>query len=117
MSQVQTITKGELVKRLGEVQVVNVLSPDYYKLGIIKGSKKIPLGELDKRYGELDKSKEIVTYCANDQCSASGEAAKNLAAKGFKVKAYEGGIKEWTEAGLPVEETKTKVASGSSCCG
>ena len=115
MAEGMTITKEELVKKLGKVQVVNVLSPDWYKLGMIKGSRKIPLSELDQRTKELNKSKEVVTYCASTQCSASSEAAKKLAAKGFKVKAYEGGIKEWTEAGLPVEETK--VASGSSCCG
>jgi rhodanese-related sulfurtransferase len=28
-------------------------------------------------------------------------AAKLLAEKGFNVKAYEGGIKEWTGAGFP----------------
>ena len=120
MAQVKTITKEELSEKLkkGEpVQVVNVLSPEWYKLGVIQWSKKIPLSELDKRIKELDKSKEVVTYCASSQCSASMEAAKKLAAKGFKVKAYEGGIKEWTEAGLPVEKEKAGAASGSSCCG
>ena len=120
MAQVETITKEELSKKLkkGEpVQVINVLSPEWYTLGFIKGSKKIPLSELDKRAKELDKSKEIVTYCASLQCSASMEAAKKLAAKGFKVQAYEGGIKEWREAGLPVETVEVKTAAGSSCCG
>ena len=110
---VQTITKDELAKRLGSVQVVNVLKPEYYKMGFIQGSKKIPLGELDKRLSELDKSKEVVTYCASTQCTASSEAAKKLAAAGFKVRAYEGGIKEWKEAGLPTEEGKSE----GSCCG
>lgn len=120
---VQTITKEELKKKLdrGEpVQVVNVLDPEWYKLGIIRGSRKIPLDELTKRLGELDKAKEVVTYCANTQCTASSEAAKLLAAKGFKVRAYEGGIKEWTEAGLPTESEESCASTGkpkSSCCG
>ena len=108
-SDVKTITKEELSRKLatGEpVQVVNVLSPDYYKLGIIKGSKKIPLDELDGRIGELDKTKEVVTYCANYMCTASRQAARDLAAKGFNVRAYEGGIEEWKKAGLPVEAQK-----------
>lgn len=103
---VKTITKEELSAKLADgsgVQVVNVLAPDYYKLGVIKGSKKIPLNELDKRIGELDKTKEVVTYCANYKCSASRQAAKKLAALGFNVRAYEGGAKEWKEAGLPLE--------------
>lgn len=113
-SGVQTITKDELAKRLGEVQVVNVLAPNYYNLGFIQGSKKIPLAELETRLGELDKSKEVVTYCAGVDCSSSSKAAKLLAEKGFKVKAYEGGIKEWTEAGLPQDQKKEHGSGG--CC-
>ena len=103
---VQTITKEELSKKMaaGEpVQVVNVLSPEQYKLGIIKGSQKIPLEELDKRIGELDKIREVVTYCGSYKCGASRQAAGKLAAMGFNVRAYEGGIKEWKEAGLPLD--------------
>jgi len=36
--------------------------------------------------------------------SATKKAAEKLVAKGFKVKAYEGGIKEWSEAGLPTDK-------------
>lgn len=103
MASVQTITKDELSKALGTVQVVNVLDPKHYELGLIQGSRKIPLADLDRRAGELDKAKEVVTYCASDQCSASKQAAEKLATQGFKVRAYEGGIKEWKEAGLPLE--------------
>ena len=114
----KVITKEELKKKIQEgagVQVVNVLDPKWYELGAIKGSKKIPLKELEKRAGkELDKSKEVVTYCASYECNASREAAQKLAAMGFKVSAYEGGIKEWKESGLPVEQEK---AGSGSCCG
>ena len=104
-TQLKTISKEELLPKIhqGGVQVVNVLDPKYYNLGIIQGSKKIPLKELDQRLHEMDKSKEIVTYCASVDCSASREAAKLLAAKGYNVRAYEGGIKEWKQANLPVE--------------
>jgi rhodanese-related sulfurtransferase len=106
-AQVQTINKDQLlgkIKSNSGVQIVNVLSPEHYGEGFIKGSKKIPLNQLDGRLGELDKTKEIVTYCASYDCSASLKAAEKLAAKGFKVKAYEGGIKEWSEAGLPIDK-------------
>ena len=103
---VKTITKEEFSKKIAAgdpVQVVNVLTPDQYNRGIIKGSKKIPLEELDKRIQELDKTREVVTYCASYKCGASREAARKLAALGFNVRAYEGGIKEWKEAGLPLD--------------
>jgi rhodanese-related sulfurtransferase len=116
----QTITKDELKGKMdrGEpVQIVNVLSPKSYLLGLIKGSLKIPVDELDQRSGELDRSKEVVTYCAGYQCTASREAAEKLAAKGFNVRAYEGGITEWKEAGLPLEPQegvlKEKATVGS----
>ncbi len=102
---VKAITKEDLSQKIesGNVQVVNVLNPDNYKLGMIKGSLKIPLNELDNRIGELDKTKEVVTYCASYKCGASKEAAHKLAGLGFNVWAYEGGIKEWKEAGLPTD--------------
>ncbi len=113
---VDVITKEELVKQLGFVQVVNVLEPKWYSLGIIAGSKKIPLAELGTRLSELDQSKPVVTYCASVECSASSEAAKQLVAKGFKVKAYEGGVKEWKEAGLPMDEVAAKAKSSGCQC-
>ncbi len=100
----QTITKEELLAKIKvnqRVQIVNVLSPDHYTKGFIKGSIKIPLDQLDQRMSELDKSIDVVTYCASSECNASMKAAQKLAAKGFMVKAYEGGIKEWSQAGLP----------------
>lgn len=103
---IKTITKEELNKKMQSgkpIQVVNVLAPEFYNLGFIKGSKKIPVDQLNARLEELDKSKEVVTYCASSECTASKKAAVRLASKGFRVSAYEGGIKEWKEAGLPVE--------------
>ncbi|MBI3306373.1 MAG: rhodanese-like domain-containing protein [Candidatus Omnitrophica bacterium] len=105
-SGVAAITKEELsdkIRKYDPVQIVNVLSPEYYNLGSIRDSKKIPLDQLDARISELDRNKEVVTYCASYDCSASRMAAKKLAGKGFKVRAYEGGIKEWKEAGFPTE--------------
>ena len=105
-ADVKLMTKEELNKKIlgnDSVQVVNVLDPQYYNLGLIKGSKRIPLDKLDSRMNELDKSKEVVTYCASSECNASKKAAALLAGKGFRVSAYEGGIKEWKEAGLPTD--------------
>jgi rhodanese-related sulfurtransferase len=101
---VKIVTKDELKRRMDKhdkFQLVNVLDASGYALGVIKGSLKIPLAELDKRAGELDKAQDVVTYCADSTCDASKAAAQLLAGKGFKVSAYEGGAKEWKAAGLP----------------
>lgn len=105
-SGVKLITKEELNRKIQyeePLQIVNVLDPEFYKFGFIKGSKRIPFHELESRLGELDRSKEVVTYCASSECNASRHAAELLAGKGFRVTAYGGGIKEWKEAGLKIE--------------
>ncbi|MGE4233997.1 MAG: rhodanese-like domain-containing protein [Bacteriovoracia bacterium] len=106
MADVRTISKEDLKDKLDNkapVQVINVLEkPEVGNLKLILGSKNIPLSELSHRLDELDKSKEVVVYCSSYLCTASKEAAKQLKRNGFKVKAYEGGLKEWTESGLPI---------------
>ena len=102
----QTISKSQLVSRLdsGDLVVVNVLKKEAYDKIRIKGSLSIPRKELELgRWQELDKQKEIVVHCSSYECTASRVAADFLESKGFRVKAYEGGMKEWAEADLPVE--------------
>ena len=103
---IRVISTDELKRTLDtreKVVILNVLEPEGYQLGIIKGSRKIPLSQLEGRLKELDKKSEIITYCAGPECSASKQAAELLAANGYSVKAYEGGIKEWKNAKLPIE--------------
>ena len=102
----KTISRDELASRLGSpgVVVVNVLAAAAYEKIRIKGSISIPRNELERgRWNELDAAKEIVVHCSSYECDASRAAAVFLEAKGFDVKAYEGGMKEWAEAGLPTE--------------
>lgn len=106
MQTVQTISKEELSRKLDgreRVQLLNVLEPEHYGEGIIRGSRKIPLSQLDRRVQELDKSQEVIVYCSSYDCPVSKQAAEKLAEKGFDVKAYEGGVREWRQAGLPMD--------------
>lgn len=113
-TQLKEITKEELNEKLQAkkpFELLNVLAPEGYGVGVIKGSRKIPLAELDRRFNELDRSKDVVTYCANAQCEASHKAAELLAAKGFKVSVYKGGAEEWVSAGLPVDKPVQKSST------
>ncbi len=106
MQTLQTISKDELkvkLDRMEDFQLVNVLEPKFYALGMIPGSLKIPAAEIAERQGELDKNREVVTYCASPDCSASRDAARKLSDLGFDAKAYEGGIREWKASGFPLE--------------
>ncbi len=102
----KTISKDELIAKLGspDLVIVNVLARPAYEKIRIRGSISIPRSELESgRWKELDRKKEIVVHCSSYECGASRMAAEFLEAMGFDVKAYEGGVKEWAEAGLPTE--------------
>ena len=47
----------------GTSVIVDVRSAEAYQGGHIEGAINIPLGELDTRLGELDKTQWIITYC------------------------------------------------------
>ncbi|MDG6983356.1 MAG: rhodanese-like domain-containing protein [Nitrososphaerota archaeon] len=102
----KTISRDELASKLGTpgIVVVNVLAAPAYEKIHIRGSVSIPRNELEGgRWRELDPSREIVVHCSSYECGASRAAADLLESKGFNVKAYEGGMKEWAEAGLPTD--------------
>ena len=75
--------------------MLDVRSPAELEQMKIEPCVNIPLGQLRKRVGELDKKKEIVVYC---KISLRGyEAALILQNAGFEnVKMMDGGILMWT---------------------
>src|SRR5437016_267351 len=84
--------------------VMNVLDKNLYDNCHIKGSVNVPFSDVEQYAKDLDRDTKLVTYCANYQCSASGESARKLTQMGFKdVSAYEAGIVEWKQMGFPVE--------------
>ncbi len=102
----KTISKDELATKMGDgrVIVVNVLKGQAYEKIHIKGSLSIPRMELENgRWQELDRGKQVVVHCSSYSCGASKLAAEFLESKGFDARAYEGGMKEWAEGGMPTE--------------
>jgi rhodanese-related sulfurtransferase len=77
---------AEMVKN-GAI-ILDVRSPGEYAGGHIKGSKNIPVSDLAKQMGKLDKTKTIITCCASG--ARSGVAKAMLAANGFP-EVYNGG--------------------------
>ena len=71
----------------------------------IKGAKTIPYPEVIDRRKELMPYKEIIIYCKPRECRASKKVAIGLTLLNIpNIKVYEGGIDEWLENKLPVEE-------------
>ena len=72
----------------------------------IAGSRWIPVDHLTEKLASEkvpSKTDAIITYCGGPQCPSSKQAAEKLASLGYtNVFAYEGGLKDWSEAKLPL---------------
>jgi rhodanese-related sulfurtransferase len=103
------INAAELAQNLldGCCQLVDVREPVEYAEERIKGAKLVPLGELERRCGELDKSKPVVVMC---RAGTRGQQALNkLRALGFEqVSNLDGGILAWAAAGKPMERSERR---------
>ncbi|QMU56179.1 MAG: molybdopterin-synthase adenylyltransferase MoeB [Candidatus Mycalebacterium zealandia] len=76
--------------------LVDVREPHEYEICRIEGSSLIPLGEIEKRLGELNTESEIVIHCHHG--GRSLKATDILLQNGFsRVKSLKGGIDEWAE--------------------
>jgi rhodanese-related sulfurtransferase len=65
----------------------------------------IPLDELESRLNELPKDEEIVVICRSGNRSQAGRDI--LLENGFgAATSVEGGLKEWSAAGYPIEGTR-----------
>jgi adenylyltransferase/sulfurtransferase len=93
------ITAVDLKKRLDRgdtLTIVDVREPNEYQINRIPGSILMPLGDVPKRYVELDPSDEFVMQCKVGARSA--KAADFLRSKGYrKVLNLKGGILEWID--------------------
>ena len=111
VDEVEELTANEIKTILdkdkaGQYLLVDVRQPEEYETGHIPGSVLIPLGELEARQAELDRSKKIITYCRSGHRSMA--AAIALCELGFKgVHHLEGGILAWnfeTVTGIPEQK-------------
>lgn len=95
----EEITATELKNKMetGEnIQIIDVREQKEYDFAKIPDSKLIPLGEITKRSGEIDPSRETVVHCKGGGRSA--QAIEQLQRAGFtgKLKNLKGGITAWS---------------------
>lgn len=90
--------------------LANVLEQAFWQDCHIEGDINVPFMKVNE-YADAHWDKEgteIVLYCGNYKCTASGSAAKKLREKGFKkAYAYEGGTAEWRHYGYPTSGPAT----------
>jgi adenylyltransferase/sulfurtransferase len=93
------LTALELKQRLDrgdKLTIVDVREPNELQINRIPGSVHIPLGDLPKRYNELDPDAELVMQCKSGVRSA--KAAGFLRSVGFtRVLNLKGGILDWID--------------------
>lgn len=90
------LTAKEVETLLSErttLNIIDVREVDEVAAGRIPGSVNIPLGLIEFRMNELDKSKEYVMVCRSG--GRSGRASQFLEGQGFKVINMEGGMLAW----------------------
>ena len=78
--------------------LLDVREPDEWRAGHIDGASHMPLATLDPR--AFDRDRLVVTVCRSG--GRSGQAAVALFDAGVEVRNMAGGMKAWSESGLPV---------------
>ncbi len=98
VATIPEISVEELKEKLDKKEkfvLLDVREPHEYEIAKIPGSKLIPLGELDKRVGELDKTAKLIVHCKMGGRSA--RAVQFLRGQGFDATNVAGGIHDWSE--------------------
>jgi rhodanese-related sulfurtransferase len=101
---VNTLQATQMMNR-EDALVLDLRPAAEYANGHILGARNLPLAELERRAGELDKhkSKPVIVHCADGNRSGGGAAL--LRKLGFaNVVNLSGGYAAWQQAGLPVEK-------------
>lgn len=96
---VEEISATNLKARLDagdDIQLIDVRQPDENAFAKIDGAKLIPLGDVLKRMGEIDSSRETVIHCKMGGRSA--KAIEMMRQAGFtgELKNLKGGITAWS---------------------
>ncbi|HRP96745.1 MAG TPA: rhodanese-like domain-containing protein [Rhodocyclaceae bacterium] len=112
-TQLSPVEATLLINREDAV-VIDLRDQGEYAQGHIPNARHVPLGELERRTGELEKLKPrpMIFCCASGMRSAS--AVSKLKKAGFeKLFNLRGGMMEWEKAGQPVSRGTKKEKAKS----
>lgn len=94
MKQTTAVDVLETLERKEPIHIIDVREADEVKEGKIPGAINIPLGLLEFRLHELDKSKEYTMVCRSG--GRSGRAVQLLESHGYETVNMAGGMLAWT---------------------
>jgi len=96
----------EKIERGDDFVLVDALSPMSFAMMHLPGAINLTPGWVDNRARRRipDLDTQIVVYCRNSDCDSSILVANRLIDLGYRnVRHYTGGMRDWMEAGLPLE--------------
>jgi rhodanese-related sulfurtransferase len=103
-ASVNTLQATQLMNRENAL-VLDVRDAASYASGHILGARNVPLADLEKRIGELDKFKARPVIVMCEVGNSSARAVRLLKSKGFaQALNLSGGFRAWLQGGLPVEK-------------
>ncbi len=101
----EEISVAEAHRRRGELHAIDVRAEHEFRgpLGHVRGSRLVPLPELEARVKELPVDRPLLLICRSGV--RSGKACEKLVGLGVKsVVNLAGGMIAWNQASLPVEQ-------------
>ncbi|WP_422124292.1 rhodanese-like domain-containing protein [Planococcus sp. X10-3] len=93
MNRMTTQEVQEYMDTKKDVSIIDVRETEEVKSGKIPGAVNIPLGLLEFRLQDIDKSKEHIMVCRSG--NRSGMAASLLENHGYNVINMDGGMMDW----------------------
>jgi len=93
MKEISAKEVQQLIKNGEVLNLIDVREVDEVQSGHIPGIINIPLGLLEFRIHELDKSKPYIMVCRSG--GRSGQATQYLQSQGFNVTNMSGGMLSW----------------------
>jgi len=93
MKQIYPNEVEVLVKEKSAINIIDVREADEVQAGKIPNAIHIPLGLIEFKMQDLDKSKEYIMVCRSG--GRSSKAATLLEDHGYKVTNMTGGMLEW----------------------
>jgi rhodanese-related sulfurtransferase/DNA-binding transcriptional ArsR family regulator len=110
----EPVDNDELARRVraGEVTLIDVRPREEYVAAHIPGAISVPLADLGKRLGELQKRRDVVAYCRGPYCVMALDAVALLRRKGFRAQRMEHGVPEWRAQGWRVDTGDDRHAGG-----
>jgi rhodanese-related sulfurtransferase len=109
LPEINRISAEDLKAKLdagSNIVIIDSRAESYYQISHIVGAISIPSEAMTAPYTNLDGYDEIITYCNWPDEEESARAAQKLTEAGYSnVKALDGGIIAWRDAGFPIESS------------